>query len=108
VNAGGDLRVFGPPRTVFVRPAHGAPVEQRLDDEALAVSDPCSLSPPPEHIGYYQRGRTTPPLVRAAVVVAPSAAVADALTKCVLLAPATLHREMLAQLGATALDIDVP
>jgi len=108
VNAGGDLRVFGSPRTVLVRPARGALIEQRLDNEALAVSDPRASSPPPEHVGYYLRGRTTPPLVRAAVVVAPSAAVADALTKCVLLAPATLHTEMLAQLGATAVDIDVP
>jgi thiamine biosynthesis lipoprotein len=89
VNAGGDLRVFGPnPHTLFVRKERQAH-RIELVEAALAVSDVDAATPrPTEHRGYYARGSTEPALIcRYAAVVAPQAAVADALTKCVLLCP---------------------
>ena len=89
VNAGGDLRVFGPSEhTVWIRLRAGAsPIALR--DHACAVSDPAGSSRPAEHRGYYRRansGATVPwHGARAAIVLASTAAVADALTKCVLL-----------------------
>jgi hypothetical protein len=59
-----------------------------LTDQALAVSDldVDVAQRPAEHRGYYVRSGTPCPIRRYAAVVAASAAVADALTKCVLLA----------------------
>jgi thiamine biosynthesis lipoprotein len=56
VNAGGDLRVFGP-RTepMFVRGPAGELTNIELTDAALAVSDANSQQRPPEHQGYYVR-----------------------------------------------------
>jgi thiamine biosynthesis lipoprotein len=61
VNAGGDLRVFGP-RTepIFVRGPTGELTEVRLVDGALAVSDADSQHRPAEHQGYYVRNRGGP------------------------------------------------
>lgn len=58
VNAGGDLRVFGP-RTepVFVRGPAGELTNVELTDAALAVSDAGSQQRPPEHQGYYVHDR---------------------------------------------------
>jgi thiamine biosynthesis lipoprotein len=85
VNAGGDLRVFGP-RTepMFVRGPAGELTNIELTDAALAVSDANSQQRPPEHQGYYG----TPSLTtQYAAVVANKAVIADALAKCVLLCP---------------------
>ncbi len=83
VNAGGDLRVFGEPQVVWIRIRDGAwPIT--LDERACAVSDPAQGSCPAEHRGYYNRATATPINARAAVVVAPTAALADGLTKWVL------------------------
>lgn len=59
VNAGGDLRVFGP-RTdpILVRSRSGELRRVALGDAALAVSDADSQGRPLEHRGYYLRGRT--------------------------------------------------
>jgi len=88
VNAGGDLRVYGRSEPVLLRDAEGGCVPLRLEDEALAVSDLDTAAGrrAVEHQGYYRRSGAAGPVRRYAAVVAPQAAVADALTKCVLLA----------------------
>jgi FAD:protein FMN transferase len=108
VNAGGDLRVFGPDElTVWIRMHTGAR-SIALADRACAVSDPAAAESPAEHRGYYNRVHPARVVVqRQAIVVAPTAALADALTKCVLLCVTpdeqrTLER-MLASVGATTL-----
>jgi FAD:protein FMN transferase len=88
VNAGGDLRAYGRSENVLLRHADGGFVPFTLKDEALAVSD-LDIDAgrrAAEHQGYYRRSGAAPPVQRYAAVVAPRAAVADALTKCVLLA----------------------
>jgi thiamine biosynthesis lipoprotein len=90
VNAGGDLRVYGQSADVLLRHADGTCLPVRLDNAALAVSDLDldARQRPAEHRGYYRRSGSASPRRRYAAVVAASAAVADALTKCVLLADA--------------------
>jgi thiamine biosynthesis lipoprotein len=92
VNAGGDLRTFGTaPVPVWVRGSAGAQ-SITLVNRACAVSDPAARDRPAEHRGYYNRVSAQcgaaverePP----AVVLAPTAALADGLTKCVLIARA--------------------
>jgi len=102
VNAGGDVRVFGKPQSMFIqhstrlttsKSVHPEPVEGfmqtaagvsqlELCDQALAVSDFNLADRPVEHQGYYQRNSQTLPIHQRIAVVAKSAAVADALTKC--------------------------
>ena len=86
VNAGGDLRVFGPAsHTVLVRRSDGRCEPCELRDEALAVSEPGSGRAPRGHRGYYRRGAAAPSVRGFAAVLAARAMTADALTKCVLL-----------------------
>jgi thiamine biosynthesis lipoprotein len=90
VNAGGDLRVYRRSECVLLRHADGTCKPLTLTNAALAVSD-FDLNTrlrPAEHQGYYRRSSATCTTARYAAVVAASAAVADALTKCVLLADA--------------------
>jgi thiamine biosynthesis lipoprotein len=98
VNAGGDLRVFGP-RTepMFVRGPAGELTNIELADAALAVSDANSQQRPPEHQGYYG----TSSLVRHyAAVIANTAVIADALAKCVLLCPKAVAERVLRTFNA--------
>ena len=90
VNAGGDLRIYGRSERVLLRRADGTCMPLRLRNAALAVSDVDlnARQRPAEHQGYYRRSGATRPTARYAAVVASRAAVADALTKCVLLADA--------------------
>ena len=87
VNAGGDMRVFGPAMPIWVRTQRATwPVVLR--DQACAVTDPVSRDPPREHRGYYSRvsaGYDPAAIETPAIVLASNAAIADALTKCVLL-----------------------
>jgi thiamine biosynthesis lipoprotein len=85
VNAGGDLRVYARCERILLRHADGGCAPLLLRDAALAVSDLDAGHRPSEHQGYYRRSGTSVPACRYAAVVAPQAAVADALTKCVLL-----------------------
>ena len=102
VNAGGDLRVFGPPTTVLLRRAAVLePLE--LSQAALAVSDRDARDVPPGHRGYYVRGRAVAQQERYAAVRAAQAMYADALTKCVLLCPAGMSAALLRQFGAERL-----
>jgi thiamine biosynthesis lipoprotein len=108
VNAGGDMRVFGADMCVWVR-THSGARSITLVNQACAVSDAVQPNRPAEHRGYYSRVGVSPDLAVAqpAIVLAPTAALADALTKCVLLLSAA-HRqralgELLATFGATSL-----
>ena len=86
VNAGGDLRVFGPDDQLIWLRTSGTAWPMTLRNQACAVSDPKRSGKPSEHCGYYHRSNES--LVvgsGVAIVVAETAAVADALTKCVLL-----------------------
>jgi thiamine biosynthesis lipoprotein len=130
VNAGGDLRVFGRrSEPVFVRGTGGELIKIDLTDAALAVSDATAQQRPPEHQGYYVRNRddvsrmgrhgrasqgaVSPALASIetmpsteytttyAAVIATTAAVADALAKCVLLCPPPVASRALEAFGAT-------
>jgi FAD:protein FMN transferase len=110
VNAGGDVRVFGPaPREVLLRSPFGRAHSLRLGDEAVAVSEPKSERSPPEHRGYY-RGDTGEPVAgRWVAVVAPTATLADGLGKCAMLCEPEVAAALLARRGARALfDADLP
>jgi thiamine biosynthesis lipoprotein len=85
VNAGGDLAAFGPPgHTIVCRRADGRSKLVQVRDAALATSDSAQDAPPSEHQGYYHGRRVEVRLSGYAAVMAPNAATADALTKCVL------------------------
>jgi FAD:protein FMN transferase len=110
VNAGGDVRVFGSQPTPFWLRTHDAMRRIALRDRACAVSDPLARDRPREHRGYYSRVAPNGEVNfrSAATVVAPTAAIADALTKCVLLCgqrDALLKRTLL-YFEATAVDFD--
>ena len=101
VNAGGDVRLFGERReTLFVRRADGRGRPLALADTALAVSDRDACERPREHRGYYVRGRRPAGGRRYAAVLAPTAVVADALTKCLLLCPEAAAQRALAAFDA--------
>jgi thiamine biosynthesis lipoprotein len=102
VNAGGDLRVCGRSETVLLRYGDGTCAPVTLTDEALAVSDLDAdvARRPAEHRGYYRRSGSARPARPYAAVVAASAAVADALTKCVLLADERCAARALHAVGA--------
>jgi thiamine biosynthesis lipoprotein len=103
VNAGGDLRVFGPRvEPILLRGPAADLVEVPLTDAALAVSDADSSNTPAEHQGYYVRGvARSPLLVRYAAVTAKQAVIADALAKCVLLCPPEVAERALRAFDAT-------
>jgi thiamine biosynthesis lipoprotein len=107
VNAGGDMRVFGPHVIVWVRTQSGAG-SITLANQACAVSDTAQPNRPAEHRGYYSRVTGSSVVtVGHAIVIAPTAALADALTKCVLLLRAAQRQrtldELLTKVGATSL-----
>ncbi len=117
VNAGGDLRVFGPKANpVFLRGPGSGLTQIDLDEAALAVSDADSQRRPPEHRGYYCRCVAAQPnrgsdrmdgghplVTRYAAVTAREASVADALAKCVMLCPKEISDRALRAFGATRL-----
>ena len=111
VNAGGDLRVFGQPQSIWIRTGDGAwPIT--LQDRACAVSDASQHLRPSQHRGYYRRddGADVGPIDDcAAIVLAPTAALADGLSKCVLLSTRADERvrlaTMLAMLHAESLEL---
>jgi thiamine biosynthesis lipoprotein len=100
VNAGGDLRVFGGvSRTIELRTADGELAIELLD-AALAASGPRSADSPPEHRGFYAGGSGEAIEGRHVAVVAPTAAVADALCKCAMLCDTETLAKLLARHGA--------
>jgi len=103
VNAGGDLRVFGAlTETLLLRGPGTGYRPLRLADAAVAVSDARASRAPPGHRGYYVRGGEASPRCYAAVR-ARDCMTADALTKCVLLGPATLTAALLLAFAAASL-----
>jgi len=101
VNAGGDLAVFGASsRTMFCRSESGSVVAVELTEAALASSDTENLARPDEHQGYYHGRDRQTPISGSVCVTAPSAAVADALTKCLLAADRGSGQTLLQAFGA--------
>ena len=101
INAGGDLRVFGAqPEPVRLGLCGTRAV--MLANAALAVSQ-ASAQAPPEHRGYYSRVDAHARSAAGAAVIAGSAAVADALTKCALFLPAARAAALCAGRGAQLL-----
>ncbi len=102
INAGGDMRIYGRSDTVFLRRSDRSGVPVILSDEALAVSelDADLARRPAEHRGYYSRSGEVGAVKHYAAVIAGSAAIADALTKCVLLGSERCTRRALQALGA--------
>jgi len=112
VNAGGDIRVFGERSdAVLMRGPDGTLREVALDNAALAVTHTQSRNKPPEHQGYYIRpprtaAATAPlPNLTFAAVIAPEAALADALVKCVLLSAPSSAEQALREFGASTLQM---
>jgi thiamine biosynthesis lipoprotein len=101
VNAGGDLAAFGSrSRDIVCRGPHGAERVVELRDAALATSAVVNPSRPSEHRGYYHGVHRTPLAFGQVTVIAASAGVADALTKCLLFADPDLRRDLLQRFGA--------
>jgi thiamine biosynthesis lipoprotein ApbE len=87
-------------RTLYCGSPHGALAAVHLRDAALATSDANSQSRPVQHRGYYH-GRSRHNAISGRVsVIAPRAAVADALTKCLLAADGVSVQPMLDAFGA--------
>ena len=102
VNAGGDVRVFGSPgQRIALRLGAPRRIESvHLQDQSLAAAEVQAIGRPPEHQGYYDRVSGETPRFSSAAVIAPEAAMADALVKCALLCDPDLSEEMLDAFGA--------
>jgi thiamine biosynthesis lipoprotein len=103
VNAGGDLRVFGAPREITLL-ADVRESRVLIENEALAVSGPRSDRSPSGHLGFYSPRTGLDVVARAVAVRAPSAGVADALTKCVLVCVPQERDTLLGKFGASLVD----
>ncbi len=107
VNAGGDLRVFGERAETILLRRTASYRQLALQNAALAISDLDATDRPIEHSGYYNR--TGPdPTSRYAAVIAQSTAIADALTKCVLLCSVERAAQVLQVFEATSLTSPAP
>jgi len=102
VNAGGDLRAFGPAREVVLRLTTGAAHLMRLEEAAVAVSEPVSDRSPREHVGYYLGATGEPVTGRWVAVTAPTATLADGLAKCAMLCRAAVAEPLLERYRARA------
>jgi FAD:protein FMN transferase len=104
VNAGGDLAAFGTRihRIVRLNP-DGSSCLLGLKDAALAASDTDQPARPTEHRGHYHGVDRRRRVAGNATVMAGSAAVADALTKCALVGACELQHPLLEAFGATLL-----
>lgn len=97
VNAGGDLRVFGARAwPIALRLGGGIGPPLTLCDAALAVSEPGASERPPEHQGYYSpSGGLQLAALPGVAVQARSAAMADGMTKVLMLVPAPQRAALL-------------
>jgi thiamine biosynthesis lipoprotein len=101
VNAGGDLAVFGPrPRRIVCREFGEAGLAMELRDAALATSAVGDPSRPSEHRGHYHGVSGAFASAGRIGVIARRAAVADALTKCLLWCDRASADELLRRFGA--------
>ena len=104
VNAGGDVRVFGPRRfEIALRLPFGRMHSLELADEAIAVSEPKSERSPAEHRGFYRGDTGEAAVGRWTAVRAPTATLADGLCKCAMLCAPEAAAAMLDRHGARAL-----
>jgi thiamine biosynthesis lipoprotein len=104
VNAGGDLAAFGTRTHPIVRVnPDGSSCLVELKDAALAASDTEQPARPAEHRGYYHGADRRRNITGSATVMARSAAVADALTKCALVGACEPGRTLLEAFGAALL-----
>ncbi|HEX7416997.1 MAG TPA: FAD:protein FMN transferase, partial [Steroidobacteraceae bacterium] len=107
VNAGGDLRAFGGrAHEIACRGNSNGTLHVRLCDAALAVSGPRDDAAPAEHQGYYNRVGELRVWLQPVAVSAPTAAVADGLTKCVMLGEAANSAQLLCSFDARRLGAD--
>ena len=111
VNAGGDVRVFGKtPSVMTVRSPDDAVVTIEIANSALAVSGPRTAASPSGHRGFYLRsaGDATGATIggHLVAVTAAEAAVADALTKCIMLCSRDSADEVLARYAARRVDAE--
>jgi thiamine biosynthesis lipoprotein len=104
VNAGGDLRVFGPRDfPVQCRRTDDDVFAVTLRDTALAVSRAVPGNAPAEHRGYYLRADPGRRAGDGVALVAPTAALADGLTKWLLFERGARVQAALSDLGARLL-----
>lgn len=103
LNAGGDARAWGD-RAATLAVGHAGGVQVELRDAALAVSAE-SATAPPEHRGYYCRAAGYRRAAAVAAVLAPTATLADGLTKCVLFMPEGECAALLARHGARRVQL---
>ena len=105
VNAGGDVRASGERSfAISCRQASGQSRDLQLRNTALAISRRNSDTAPTEHQGYYLRVTPAPvTAAESAAIFAPSAALADALTKCALLCSDEHCDDILRHFGASRL-----
>jgi thiamine biosynthesis lipoprotein len=106
VNAGGDMRAFGPQRYEIELRIPESSRRLELAACALAVSAPKTARSPSGHRGFYSRVSGAELPGHAVSVLAPSAAVADGLTKCALTCTAEVLRRLLDEFGASLLTLD--
>lgn len=106
VNAGGDVRAFGPETCEIDLQIPDASRRLRLAGGALAVSAPKSARSPSGHRGFYSRVTGTELPGHTVGVLAPTAAVADALTKCALACTPDGLRRLFDEFSASLLTLD--
>ncbi len=105
VNAGGDLAVFGARgHKIVCRVGGDASAVVELHNSALATSDVASPDRPVEHRGYYHGADRGAVISGNVTVMAASAAVADALTKCLLSGDHSLNQTLLDAFEATQIQ----
>lgn len=105
VNAGGDLAVFGDSsHSIVCRNERGANVIVALKNAALATSDVDNNARPAEHRGYYHGADRHAVVSGRVSVVAPSAVIADALTKVLLIVDPARAISVLEAFGARRID----
>jgi len=102
VNAGGDLRVFGARREITLL-AGERDLRTQIADAALAVSGPRNDRSPTGHLGFYSPRTGLEVPARFVAVRAPTAGVADALTKCALVCAPDELEDLLARFDAELL-----
>jgi thiamine biosynthesis lipoprotein len=109
VNAGGDLAVFGNlPHAIVIRDLTEGDRIIELKDAALATSDVCSAAPPAEHRGYYHGATRREIRAGKVSVSASSAAIADALTKCLLAShPGEMNTALLESFDARLIGCEI-
>jgi FAD:protein FMN transferase len=102
VNAGGDVCVFGDEhRRMQLRITDRDSCAVVLHDNALAVSDGRAANHPQEFQWYYSRTPQHSVRFKQAAILAPSTAVADALTKCALICSDDCLTGLLQRFNAT-------